>query len=100
MSIDELGHFTHCTELCTSVLSNTWEIMTKLPTGRHGHSCGVIPSQSGSGREVVVVGGTDTERAVEIYSVDSNSWRKGEKDTRALALQTCGNIKPQPLSVS
>ena len=67
-------------------MSNTWEDMTKIPTARHGHSCGVVPSQSGSGMEVVVVGGTETERAVEIYSVDSNSWRKGKRNTRALAL--------------
>ena len=66
-------------ELCSSILNNTWENAADIPTGRHGHSCGVVPGQSGSGsgREVVVVGGTRTEHSVEIYSVENNHWRKG-----------------------
>ena len=67
-------------ELCPSLLNNTWENAAGIPTGRHGHSCGVVPGQSGSGsgREVVVVGGTGTEHSVEIYSVETNTWRKGD----------------------
>ena len=58
-------------------MNNTWESVANVPTGRHGHSCGVVPDKSGSGKEVVVVGGTGTEHAVEIYSVENNHWRKG-----------------------
>ena len=60
-----------------SVVNNTWEIVANVPTGRHGHSCGVVPDKSGSGKEVVVVGGTGTEHSVEIYSVENNHWRRG-----------------------
>ena len=59
-------------------MNNTWESVANLPTGRHGHSCGVVPDKSGSGKEVIVVGGTGTEHSVEIYSVEKNHWRKGK----------------------
>ena len=67
-----------------SISDNSWSRMSDMPTGRYGHGCGVVPSRTGLGFEVVAVGGyskngtknTGTS-TVEIYSVNTNTWRRG-----------------------
>ena len=49
--------------------------MTPMPTSRYGHSCGLI-----TGPAIVAAGGLDYGSyldSVEIYSVDTDSWREG-----------------------
>ena len=55
-----------------------------MPTSRYGHSCGLVTIAAGP--EVIVAGGlTDGvpgstySDSVEIYSVDADSWREGNK---------------------
>ena len=71
-----------------SIGDNSWSRMSDMPTGRYGLGCGVVPSQTGPGVEVVAVGGysrdgTGTEdrrtSTVEIYSVGTDTWRRGRE---------------------
>ena len=55
--------------------------MAPMPTGRYGHSCGLV-NHPERGPEIIVAGGTDSYSAdsyavVEIYTVNTNSWRRG-----------------------
>ena len=45
-----------------------------MPTKRYAHSCGLV-----TGPEIVVAGGqySGTLDSVDIYNVDSDSWREG-----------------------
>ena len=44
-----------------------------MPTARKDHMCGVV-----QGPQVVVAGGFDTGTSVDIYTVDTDSWRAGK----------------------
>ena len=66
-------------------IADSWNRVADMPTGRNGHGCGAI----NGGREVVVAGGAsdmggepeDVEDldSVEIYNVETDSWRTGEE---------------------
>ena len=53
-----------------------------MPTHRWGHSCGLVQDPV-NGPEVIVAGGRDLARdgvywdTVDIYSIDTDSWREG-----------------------
>ena len=54
-----------------------WTKLPSMPTGRHGHGCGVIQKADGT-QEAVVAGGDDYlyfEKSVEIYNIETQSWR-------------------------
>ena len=60
--------------------------MSDMPTGRYGLGCGAVPSQTGPGVEVVAVGGYSKNgtrdrgtATVEIYSVGTDTWRRGKR---------------------
>ena len=65
-------------------LADSWSRAADMPTGRNGHGCGAI----NGGSEVVVAGraasvtGSDAGVAdldsVEIYNVETDTWRTGE----------------------
>ena len=48
---------------------------------RQDHSCGLVPSSSGSGYEVIVVGGYgkdfEYKKSIEIFSIESETFRPG-----------------------
>ena len=46
-----------------------------MPTRREEHGCGLVLHPD-NGPEIVVAGGQDTD-TVDIYTVDTNSWRMG-----------------------
>ena len=64
------------------LLPCTWGRVADMPTGRFELGCGVVPG-SGGGVEVVAVGGVSyggqQTSAVEIYSVDQDTWRRGKE---------------------
>ena len=53
--------------------------MTPMPTPRDGHSCGHVQDAI-NGPEVIVAGGHDLS-TVDIYSIDTDSWREGNTNT-------------------
>ena len=67
-------------------------------TERYELGCGVIPSQSGSGLEVVAAGGIgregDAAATVEIYSVENDGWRKGVRATWDTVKETSTILYP------
>ena len=71
-----------------TVSNNTWTRVADMPTGRYQLGCGVVTG-SGGGLEVVAVGGVSNDgqqtAAVEIYSVNEDTWRRGE-ETREVAM--------------
>ena len=73
-------------------IADSWNRVADMPTGRNGHGCGAI----NGGREVVVAGGAsdmggepeDVEDldSVEIYNVETDSWRTGEATSSTLSM--------------
>lgn len=64
-------------------IADSWTRVADMPTGRNGHGCGAISG----GREVAVAGGATSVGepetveyldSVEIYNVETDSWRTGE----------------------
>ena len=65
-------------------LADSWSRAADMPTGRNGHGCGAI----NGGSEVVVAGGAASVTgsdagvadldSVEIYNVETDTWRTGE----------------------
>ena len=47
-----------------------------MPTDRYDHSCGLVVDRD-RGPEIVAAGG-DELSSVDIYTVDTNSWRPGD----------------------
>ena len=59
--------------------NDEWVTRDDMPTGRQSHFCGRVFTKEGK-EEVVVAGGWDGESrldAVEIFSVESGTWRTG-----------------------
>ena len=53
--------------------------MTDMPTSREEHGCGLVLHPD-NGPEIVVAGGQDSGDpldTVDIYTVETNSWRMG-----------------------
>ena len=50
--------------------------MAPMPTLREGHSCGLVQDPL-NGPEVIVAGGSYMPYTVDIYSIDTDSWREG-----------------------
>ena len=52
--------------------------MATMPRNRYGHSCGLVVDPV-RGPEVIVMGGysSDYLDTVDIYTVNSDSWREG-----------------------
>ena len=66
--------------------------MTPMPTSRYGHSCGLI-----TGPAIVAAGGRDSGLSyldsVDIYSVDTDSWREGNvNQNQKLGSQCMSNL--------
>ena len=64
--------------------------MTPMPTSRNGHSCGLI-----TGPAIVAAGGYYGSYldSVEIYSVDTDSWREGNvNQNQKLGSQCMSNL--------
>ena len=65
-----------------STLTNEWQQLPLMPTGRRYSGCGVVRLEDGS-KVVVVVGGygyeVDNDRTdtVEIYSIEEQQWHTG-----------------------
>ena len=63
--------------------ANMWREVGNMAEPREYHSCGLAPSSSGSGYEVIVVGGYGTETArelkksIEIFSIESEIFLPG-----------------------
>merc|ERR1712122_63978 len=47
---------------------------------RQEHSCGIVPSASGTGYEVIVAGGRERE-SYEIFSIETETFRPGNNMT-------------------
>ena len=56
---------------------NAWRAVSDMTEPRYWHSCGLVQSSSGSGYDVVVVGGSYTENSIEIFSIETETWRNG-----------------------
>ena len=63
--------------------ANGWRTVSNMAEPREQHSCGLVPSTSGDGYEVVVVGGggdetaRETKKSIEIFSIKTETWRPG-----------------------
>merc|ERR1712154_159954 len=65
--------------------ANAWRAVSDMTKPRTDHSCGLVPSRSGSGYDVVVVGGDchddycedGTQNSIEIFSIETETWRDG-----------------------
>ena len=64
--------------------NDSWREVESMIAPREGHSCGIIKSQIGTGKDIVVAGGrtkanntVTPNRSVEIFSVDTETWRQG-----------------------
>ena len=57
-----------------------WRQLDSMERGRNHHSCGLVPYSDGSGKDIVVAGGVSEEpyTTVEIFSVETESWRRGK----------------------
>ena len=55
--------------------ANAWREVSSMTEGRRYHSCGLV--RGNSGNEVVVVGGSSTYSSIEIFSIDTETWRSG-----------------------
>ena len=56
---------------------DTWREVPSMNMGRYRHSCGIIDSYGGSGKDIIVAGGYPYRQSVEIFSLDTETWRKG-----------------------
>ena len=56
--------------------NDSWRQLPDMQTRRNRHSCGLVQSPTGT-REIVVAGGQH-EHPMEIFSVDSETWRWGK----------------------
>ena len=56
---------------------NAWRAVSDMTEPRDWHSCGLVPSSSGSGYDVVAVGGYGTDNSIEIFSIETETWRNG-----------------------
>ena len=61
--------------------ANLWREVGSMIEPRQDHSCGLVPSSSGSGYEVIVVGGYgkdfEYKKSIEIFSIESETFRPG-----------------------
>ena len=61
--------------------ANLWREVGSMAEPRKDHSCGLVPSSSGSGYEVIVVGGYgedfEYKKSTEIFSIESETFRPG-----------------------
>lgn len=59
--------------------SDSWRELESMRVGRQDHSCGLADRYSGAGKEVIVAGGSSrsSRASVEIFSVDTETWRPG-----------------------
>ena len=61
--------------------TNLWREVGSMIEPREYHSCGLVPSNSESGYEVIVVGGTSGSQeyveSTEIFSIESETFRPG-----------------------
>ena len=60
--------FSHCSSYSPS--------MAAMPRGRAVHSCGLVTDPV-HGPEVIVAGGYRDPDTVDIYSINTDSWREG-----------------------
>ena len=56
--------------------ANAWREVSSMTEPRYEHSCGLV--RGNSGNEVVVVGGYPTYSSIEIFSIDTETWRSGK----------------------
>ena len=56
---------------------NAWRAVSDMTEPREDHSCGLVPSNSGSGYDVVVIGGYGTEYSIETFSIETETWQNG-----------------------
>ena len=62
--------------------SNSWRELANMVLVRYKHSCGLIDRyNNGAGKEIIVAGGKPDNgpptSSVEIFSIDTEEWRKG-----------------------
>ena len=62
--------------------ANAWREVSSMAVGRYVHSCGLV--RGNSGNEIVVVGGEGfcvqglcPRSSIEIFSIDTETWRSG-----------------------
>ena len=63
---------------------SSWISKAPMPTSRYDHSCGLV-SHPERGPELIVSGGYDGVYldSVDIYTVNTDSWRKGNKQMKS-----------------
>ena len=55
--------------------ANVWREVSSMTEDRTFHSCGLV--RGNSGNEVVVLGGYTSSSLIEIFSIDTETWRSG-----------------------
>jgi hypothetical protein len=64
-----------------STLTNTWSVGPSLAEGRRGLGCGLIQENSQSKQKIIIVaGGLESTRSVELLDGLSSNWRAGTKN--------------------
>ena len=64
--------------------TNSWREVGSMAEPRQDHSCGLVPSSTGTGYEVIVVGGRGAEavrevkQSVEIFSIETETFQPGK----------------------